>query len=61
MPLTFPSKTKQTNLCYLKEAARFFKDRKESGFAGLTNQTFLVCIQAMSAEPDQAQSLHEQF
>ena len=43
MPLTFPSETEQR---YLKETTNIFKDRKESG---LTDQTFLACIQTKSA------------
>ena len=47
MPLTFPLETEQPNLkCYLKETTNIFKDWKESGSA---DQTFLACIQTMSA------------
>ena len=61
MQMTFPSETEPPNICYLKETTNIFKDWKESCFAGLTDQTFLACIQTMSAVSELAQYQHEKF
>ena len=61
MPMTFSSVTEQSNLSYRTKATNIFKNWKDSGFAGLTDQTFLACIQTMSAVPELAQYLHDKF
>ena len=63
MPLMFSSEVEEQppNLRYLEAARDIFRQWKQSGLAGLTDQTFLACIQTMSAVPELAQYLHEKF
>ena len=62
MPLMFRSEAERlANLRYLLEATDIFRQWKHSGLAGLIDQTFLACIQTMSAIPELARYLHEKF
>ena len=63
MPLMFSSEVEEQppNLRYLEAATDIFRQRKQSGLAGLTDQTFLACIQTISAVPELAQYLDEKF
>ena len=49
------------NLNYLLAATKLFVAWKNSGCSGLTDQTFLACIQTMTAIRDLAQYLHQKL
>ena len=59
--MSFGDEADQTNLQYLSATTDVFVKWKESGCSGLTNQTFLACIQTMTAVPKLAQFLHEKL
>ena len=63
MPLKFSlmSDEQQANLSHLALAREIFIQWKESGYAGLTDQTFLACIQTISAVPELVLFLHRKF
>ena len=55
----FSNRTVQLELPH--KGYQYFQKLEKSGFAGLTDQTFLACIQTMSAVPELAQYLHKKF
>ena len=50
-----------SNVNYPLAAIKLFVAWKNSGCSGLTDQTFLACIQTMTAIPDLAQYLHQKL
>ena len=53
MPMNFEDNQANSNLDYLSAATNIFIEWKKSRFSqGLTDQTFLACIQTMSAVPE---------
>ena len=53
MPMNFEDNQANSNLDYLFAATNIFIEWKKSRFSqGLTDQTFLACIQTMSAVPE---------
>ena len=62
VPMEFDEEDEEhVNLSYLSAAKNIFIEWKKSGCSGLTDQTFLACIQTMSAVPELAKYLHEKL
>ena len=61
MPLSFENEKDQANLQYLHAATKIFIQWKKSSCSGLTDPTFLACIQTMSAVPKLALYLHHKL